>query len=88
MTDYITVNHEMLNAFVKRWHTNTLSFHLPIGDMFITFDDVSCLLHLPIRGELLDHMRISKEEALEMMVDYLGVNPADAIAEIDKTMGA
>lgn len=40
--------------------------------MSITFDDVSCLLHLLIRGKLLDHERIRKDQALELMVDYLG----------------
>lgn len=52
MTGYITVNHEMLNAFVERCHAKTLSFHLST------------------RENLLDHGRISKDEALEMMIDY------------------
>lgn len=42
--------------------------------MSITLDDVSCLLHLPIRGKPLDHWRINKDEALELMVNYLEVN--------------
>lgn len=56
--------------------------------MSITFDNVSCLLHLLIRGKLLDHGRISKDEILEMMVDYLGVDTTDAMAEMDRTRGA
>lgn len=53
--------------------------------MFITLDDVSCLLYLPIRGRLLDHGRIIKDEAIEMMIDYLGADPAEAEDELDKT---
>lgn len=52
------------------------SFHLPIGDMTITLDDVSCLLHLPIRGRLLDHKNIGREEVVDMMVTHLGVDHA------------
>lgn len=52
--------------------------------MSITLDDVSCLLHLPIRGKLLYQERISKDEALEMLVDYLGVDPTNVMAVMDR----
>lgn len=71
---YVTVNNKMLNVYVERLHTETSSFHLPLGEMSITLDDVSCLLHLSIRGKLLDHGRISKDEALKLIVDYPGVD--------------
>ncbi|CAL5196149.1 unnamed protein product [Lathyrus oleraceus] len=78
------VNHGILNAFVERWHSETSSFHL-LTDMSITLDDVSYLLNLLIRGKLLDHGRICKDEALEMMVDYLGVDPEAALTEMERT---
>ncbi|XP_050875957.1 protein MAIN-LIKE 1-like [Lathyrus oleraceus] len=83
MTDYITSNHWMLNEFVERWHTETSLFHLPLGEMYITLDDVSCLIHIMIRGNLIDHGRIKKDEALELMVNYMGVDPADAITQMN-----
>ncbi|CAL5209991.1 unnamed protein product [Lathyrus oleraceus] len=55
--------------------------------MSITLNDASCLLYLPIRGELLDHTGSSKDETLEMMVDYRGVDPAYARTEMDRTRG-
>lgn len=88
MTGYITVNHRMLNAFVERWHIETSSFHILLGETSITPDDVSCLLHLLIRGKLLDHRRISKGEALDFMVDYLGVDPETALTKMEGTRGA
>ncbi|XP_050891419.1 protein MAIN-LIKE 1-like [Lathyrus oleraceus] len=88
MTGYTTIIHMILNAFMERWHSGTSSFHLPFGEMSITIDDVLCLLHLSIRGRLLDHWRITKDEALMMMVDYLGANPREANEELDKTRGA
>lgn len=48
-------------------------------------DNVLCLLHLPIRRKVLDHERINKDEAIEMMVDYLRVYPTDGMAEMDIT---
>lgn len=87
MTAYTAVNHGMLNAFVERCHSKTLSFHLPLDEMSITVDDVSCLLYLLIMGRLLDHWRITKDEALEMMKDYLGVGPGEVNRELDRTNG-
>ncbi|MCI36315.1 serine/threonine-protein phosphatase 7 long form-like protein [Trifolium medium] len=45
------VDVNLLPAFVERWHAETSSFHMPFGEMAITLDDVSCLLHLHIWGE-------------------------------------
>lgn len=87
MISYITINHKMLNAFIEIWHINTLSFHLSLSEMSITLDDVFSLLYLLIRGKLLDHGRISKDGALEMMVNYSGVDPEDVMGEFAKTRG-
>ena len=87
MTDYTTVDHKRLNTFMEKWHLETSSFHLPLGEMSITLDDVSYLLHLSIRRRLLDHERITKDVALEMMVDHLGADPRDVMREFAKTRG-
>ena len=70
-TGYKTINHGMFAAFVERWNNGTLYFHIPHGEMSITLDDVLFLLHLSIRGRLLNHFRIIKFETLELMVNYL-----------------
>ena len=41
----------LISAFVERWYGETNSFNLPVGEMTITLDDVSSLLHLPILGQ-------------------------------------
>ena len=58
-------------TFAKRWHNETSSFHFPISEMMITLEDAACLLHLPIKGRLLDHSRIIRDEAVDVMVIYL-----------------
>ncbi|KAI5400271.1 hypothetical protein KIW84_065256 [Lathyrus oleraceus] len=87
-TSYVSVNHEMLNAFMERWYTETSSFHLHSGEMSITLDDVSYLLHLSIREKLLDHGRTNKDKTLEMTVDYLGVDTKAVMRELEKIRGA
>lgn len=55
--------------------------------MSITLDEVSCLLHLPIRGKLLDHCMIIRDEVVEMMVTYLEVDIGDSLKEVEDTWG-
>ncbi|XP_050902789.1 protein MAIN-LIKE 1-like [Lathyrus oleraceus] len=78
----------MPNAFVERCHSKTSSFHLPHGEMSITLDDVSHLLHLPIGERFLDNGRITKDEAIEIVVEYLGADPEKAMNEVDRSRGA
>src|SRR3954467_9123882 len=74
MTGYTTISHGMQGAFVEQWHRETSSFHLPVREMTITLHDVHCLLHLPIRGMLLNHSRIKRVEAIEWMAIHLGMD--------------
>lgn len=43
---YPITYHNMLSALVERWHDETSSFHIYIGEMKVTLDDMFCLLHL------------------------------------------
>jgi hypothetical protein len=80
--------HGLICAFVERWHEKTSSFHLPIGEMTVTLDDVACLLYLPIDGMLMSHGSISQDEAVEWMKLFLGSDSGDALIEVEKTKGA
>ncbi|KAJ1397179.1 Aminotransferase-like, plant mobile domain [Sesbania bispinosa] len=44
------VNKSLLSMFSERWNKDTSNFHLPMGEMTITLDDVNNLLHIPVRG--------------------------------------
>ncbi|XP_058749787.1 protein MAIN-LIKE 1-like [Vicia villosa] len=78
----------MLMAFAERWHPETSSFHLPYSEITITLDGIACLLHIPIRGTLLAHGRMTKEEAREVLIAEVGADPEDALEEVEKTCGA
>jgi len=43
-------NPAALTALVDRWRPETHTFHLPVGEMTITLEDVAMILGLPIRG--------------------------------------
>jgi hypothetical protein len=56
--------------------------------MTMTLDDVSCLMHLPIDGIFFPHNSISRDDAVEMMMRYLGSSPGYALEEVNDTGGA
>jgi len=62
LTGYDNISHGLVCAMAERWHQETSSFHLPVGKMTITLDDVACLLGIHVAGWLiqeddLDHDR-------------------------------
>lgn len=68
----------LVNAFIERWHSDTSSFHLPIGEMTITLDDVSALLHIPVTGNFYDFPEYTKYQGEALLIHLLGADPQDA----------
>ncbi|KAJ1407063.1 Aminotransferase-like, plant mobile domain [Sesbania bispinosa] len=81
------VDRSLLSAFVERWHKDTSSFHLPVGEMTITLDDVNNLLHIPVHGRFFFLPSLGKDEAKELLVTLLGVSYSDTHEEIEYTRG-
>lgn len=77
----------LLSAFVERWHKETSSFHLPIGEFSITLDDVASLLHLPIIGAFHTYDALDVKEAVDMLVDLVGVSFQEALEETQQCRG-
>ncbi|XP_028216572.1 protein MAIN-LIKE 2-like [Glycine soja] len=69
----------LISSFVERWHKQTSSFHLPVGEVSITLDDVASLLHLPIVGLTFQPLHV--EEAVLMLVGLLEVSEEATRAE-------
>jgi hypothetical protein len=61
---------------------------MPFGEMTITLDDVSCLLHLPIRGIFWTPQHVTEDAAAELAVTYLGVSHREAVTQVRGNRGA
>ncbi|KAH1193372.1 Protein MAIN-LIKE 1 [Glycine max] len=81
-------NPGLISAFVERWHSETSTFHLPVGELTITLDDVSLILHLPITSALHSFHALSTEEARFLLTKLLEVSAEEARAETTLTRGA
>ena len=68
---------------MERWHKETSSFHLPVGDVTITLDDVASLLYLPIKGAFHSFETLHVNEMMLMLVELLKVNRDEAKVEIE-----
>ncbi|QHN96989.1 uncharacterized protein DS421_18g623570 [Arachis hypogaea] len=55
----------LVNALVKRWHPDTHTFHLPVGECAVTLEDVAMIFGLPTDGLLVTGMTLSSFETLE-----------------------
>ncbi|KAL3841287.1 hypothetical protein ACJIZ3_025878 [Penstemon smallii] len=47
----ISLDNPLISALVERWRKETNTFHMTVGEMTITLEDVAYLLGLPIDGE-------------------------------------
>ncbi|RYR28685.1 hypothetical protein Ahy_B01g052837 [Arachis hypogaea] len=66
----------LVNALIERWHPDTHTFYLLIGECAVTLEDVALILGLPTDGLPITRMTMSSFEALE--AEYLlqfGVTP-------------
>lgn len=71
--DYI-----LLVALLERWDSMDSIFHLPIGEIIITVEDIHLLYYLPIHGHRIQHT-INRDGAL-LAISYLyGVDGVDNI---------
>jgi hypothetical protein len=81
------VNNALISVFAERWHRDTSSFHLPIGEMTITLDDVSWLLHLPCRGTFFTFPNQNRDTAIAIVMQLLSVSYHIASLEYSQNRG-
>jgi len=78
----------LISAFVVKWHRETSTFHLPVGELMITLDDVSSLLHLSISGAFHSFHALSVDEEVFLLIELLEVSTEEARAETTRSRGA
>ena len=84
----VTGDPGLISAFVERWHRETSTFHLLVGELTITLDDVSSLLHLPISGAFHSFEALFVDEAVFLLMELLEVSGEEARAETVRGRGA
>ncbi|XP_058787682.1 protein MAIN-LIKE 1-like [Vicia villosa] len=77
----------LLPAFVERWHPETSSFHLSLGEMTVTLDDVHALFHLPIASTFFTSVHRDQTTAVQMVRDVLEVDEMGVLKEFGHTRG-
>lgn len=72
------VDRALLTAWVDRWRPETHTFHLTVGEMAPTLQDVSMLLGLPIAGAAVFPPVVTPAWMDEILQRFAGVLPPDA----------
>ena len=70
-----------MSTFVERWHKETSSFHLPVGEVTITLGDVASLLHLPITSAFHSFELLHVDNVVFLLIELLEVSFEKARAE-------
>ncbi|KAH1202337.1 Protein MAIN-LIKE 1 [Glycine max] len=83
-----TSDRGLMSTFVERWHKETSTFHLPIGEQTITMDDVVSLLHLPIVGAFHSFEQLHVDDIVDMLVELLEVSAVEVRAETTQCHGS
>ncbi|XP_024632161.1 protein MAIN-LIKE 2-like [Medicago truncatula] len=69
---------------VERWHQETSSFHLPVGEMTITLDDVACLLDIPVAGRIIQEEDLDHNHVVDLLLlgEYLSEEEEQEVSRI------
>ena len=77
----------LISGFAKRWHKETSSFHLSVGEVTITLDDVVSLLHLPITSAFHAFDALDVDQVMDLLVELLEVRTQEARDEAFQCRG-
>jgi len=83
----VTDDPGLISVFVERCHRETNTFHLPVGELTITLDDVLSLLHLSISDAFHNFEALSMDEAIFLLMELLEVSGEEARVETVQARG-
>ncbi|XP_028056076.1 protein MAIN-LIKE 2-like [Camellia sinensis] len=81
------VNKLLISSFVERWQPETNTFHMTIGEMTLTLDDVSIILGLPIVGKSVSVPDVTDHHGVTLLVYGLGITERAAYEEVSTASG-
>nr|XP_025879710.1 uncharacterized protein LOC107280325 [Oryza sativa Japonica Group] len=74
-SERIHIDAALMSALVDRWRPETHTFHLTVGEMVPTLQDVSYLLGLPIAGPAVGPTMVNAGWADDLLASFGGVLP-------------
>jgi len=88
LTGYDNITHGLVCVMAERWHQETSNFHLSVGEMTITLDDVACLLGIPVAGRLIQEDDLDLNHGVELLVNHLLFLVEEAVEQVSNNSGA
>jgi hypothetical protein len=82
LTGYDNISHGLVCAMAERWLQETSNFHMPVGEMTITLDDVACLLGIPVAGRLIQEEDLDHDHVVDLLVTHLLFSVEDAVGQV------
>ncbi|XP_028120908.1 protein MAIN-LIKE 2-like [Camellia sinensis] len=84
---YRFVNKLLISSFVERWQPETNTFHMTVGEMTLTLDDVGIILSLPIVGRSVSVLDVIDHHGVTLLVYGLGITERVAHDEVSTAGG-
>ncbi|XP_028112212.1 protein MAIN-LIKE 2-like [Camellia sinensis] len=84
---YRFINKLIISSFVERWQPETNIFHMTVGEMTLTLDDVGTILGLPIIGKSVSVPDVTDHHGVTLLVYGLGITERVAHEEVSTAGG-
>ncbi|XP_028054676.1 protein MAIN-LIKE 2-like [Camellia sinensis] len=84
---YRFANKLLISCFVERWQPETNTFHMTVGEMTLTLDDVGTILRLPIVGKSVSIPDVTDHHGVTLLVYGLGITELTAHEEVSSAGG-
>ncbi|XP_028068168.1 protein MAIN-LIKE 1-like [Camellia sinensis] len=84
---YRFVNKFLISSFVKRWQPEMNTFHMTVGEMTLTLDDVGTILGLPIVGKSVSLPDVTDHHGVILLVYGLGITECVAHEDVSTSSG-
>ena len=75
----IRIDHALITGLVERWRPKTNTFHLPIGEVIVTLQDVTYIYGLPINGPAVTGRTFPNSNVADVYEELLGNRPMKGV---------
>ncbi|XP_061358830.1 serine/threonine-protein phosphatase 7 long form homolog [Gastrolobium bilobum] len=72
----LPIDHRLITALVERWRPETHTFHMPVGEMIVTLQDVEAILGLRTEGRVVSGY--THGNWADVITQYMGISPLAA----------